>query len=70
MRCCFIFLDIYSLNKVILSCLRSRASKLKYAFVLINYEEFSFLMDQASWFGQKNVVAGLLAGFFGGKTKE
>jgi len=25
-------------------------------------------MDQAAWFGEKNVVAGLLAGFFGGKT--
>jgi len=26
-------------------------------------------MDQAAWFGEKNVVAGLLAGFFGGKIK-
>jgi hypothetical protein len=27
-------------------------------------------MNQTSWFGEKNVVAGLLAGFFGGKKKE
>jgi len=27
-------------------------------------------MNQAPWLAEKNVVAGLLAGFFGGKKKE
>jgi hypothetical protein len=26
-------------------------------------------MNQTAWFGEKNVVAGLLAGFFGGKKR-
>jgi hypothetical protein len=27
-------------------------------------------MSEAPWFGEKNVVAGLLAGFFGGKERN
>jgi hypothetical protein len=27
-------------------------------------------MSEAPWFGEKNVVAGLLAGFFGGKKNK